>query len=278
MKTLHILIIATSAMISLVAFGTYVVIHPIFGGIAPSSTIKGYIQINTPGLEKTYKVGQPINFSVLIQGFGLYPCQPPQIAIYNNAQTTPVFYYTTQSVSCPGSSKHYFFYFPSQNNTFSTMINKTGNYTAKVLIGQDSYQKQFSVTAYDITGIYAGVTDNSTISSHNQTSGCGSPPFFNTLPALTPKEQQSAISLAEGSKAFQENTIGMNYTVFTVAPNYSFDSKTCSNVSINAVTVGFKLGNGSSLGIYEDGNISKVTGINIPHISHNSQESSKSQP
>ncbi|MDE1843908.1 MAG: hypothetical protein KGI10_01105 [Thaumarchaeota archaeon] len=121
------------------------------------------------------------------------------------------------------------------------------------------------------------VTNNSVpISSHYQTSGCGSPQFFNTLPALTPEEQQSAISLAEGSKVFQEKTVGMNYTVFTVAPNYSFDSKTCSNVSINAVTVGFKLGNGSSLGIYEDGNISKVTGANIPHISHGLQESSKS--
>ncbi|MDE1814861.1 MAG: hypothetical protein KGI05_09410, partial [Thaumarchaeota archaeon] len=159
MKTLHLLIIITVTIVSLVAFGTYVIVHPFFGGIAPSPTFKGYIQIDTPGLEKTYKIGQPINFSVLIQGFGLYPCQSPQIAIYNNTQTKSVFYYTTQSVSCPDSSEHYLFYFPSQNDTFSTMINKTGNYTVKVSIGQDSYQKQFSVTAYDITGIYdTGVT------------------------------------------------------------------------------------------------------------------------
>ncbi|MDE1839998.1 MAG: hypothetical protein KGH87_08780, partial [Thaumarchaeota archaeon] len=159
MKTLF-LIVVIATTISIVAFGTYVIVHPIFGGIAPSSTIRGYIQIDTPGLEKTYKIGQPINFSVLIQGFGLYPCQSPQIAIYdNNTQTKSVFYYTTQSVSCPDSSEHYLFYFPSQNDTFSTMINKTGNYTVKVSIGQDSYQKQFSVTAYDITGIYdTGVT------------------------------------------------------------------------------------------------------------------------
>jgi len=145
MKILHLVIIVIATIIPLCAFGIYVMIHPIFGGIAPSPTFKGYIQIDTPGLEKTYKIGQPINFSVLIQGFGRYPCHSPQIVIYNNAQTKPVFNYTTQSVSCPDSSEHYIYYLPSQNNTFSTMINETGNYTAKISVGQDSYQKQFSV-------------------------------------------------------------------------------------------------------------------------------------
>ncbi|MGI0087711.1 MAG: hypothetical protein ACREBI_07085 [Nitrosotalea sp.] len=145
MKTLHLAIIITAGMVLPVAFGIYVTIHPIFGGTAPSSTIRGYINIDTPGLEKMYKTGQPVNFSVSIQGFGLYPCQPPEIAIYNDAKTKPVFYYTTQSVSCPDSSEHYTFYFPSQNSTFSTMINDTGNYTLDVSLGNDSYQKEFSV-------------------------------------------------------------------------------------------------------------------------------------
>lgn len=130
----------------------------------------------------------------------------------------------------------------------------------------------------NVTDSLAVINNSTSNDSHYQTSGCSSPQFLNALPTLTQEEQQSAISLAENSKVFQENTVGMNYTIFTVAPNYSFDSKTCSDVSINAVTVGFKLGNGSSFGVYEDGNISKITGVNIPHIVHSTQESSKSQP
>lgn len=97
---------------------------------------------------------------------------------------------------------------------------------------------------------------------------CGSPKVVNGLPQLTPEQQQSAISLAVDSKIFRENTVGLNYTAVTVGPNYSFDPKTCSDFKINAVTVGFKLGNGSSLSIYEDGNITKTTGASIMHIIH----------
>ncbi|MGI0060275.1 MAG: hypothetical protein ACREBJ_10970 [Nitrosotalea sp.] len=97
---------------------------------------------------------------------------------------------------------------------------------------------------------------------------CNDPKLLNILPTLTQEKQQTAITLAENSKIFQKNTIGLNYVVANVAPNYSFDPKTCSNITINAVTVGFKLSNGSSLGICEDGSISKVTGANIPRVIH----------
>jgi hypothetical protein len=115
------------------------------------------------------------------------------------------------------------------------------------------------------------LTNNISSSSTNQIlnkTDCNSSKFFNTFPTLTFEKQQSAITLAKRSTIFQENIIGLNYTVVNVAPNYSFDPKTCSNVTINAVTVGFKLSNGSSLGIYEDESISKVTGDNISHVRH----------
>ncbi|MDE1845613.1 MAG: hypothetical protein KGI10_09870, partial [Thaumarchaeota archaeon] len=87
--------------------------------------------------------------------------------------------------------------------------------------------------------------------------------MLNNLPDLTASQQKVAIALAEKSVQFSRNTKNSGFTLVNVAPNYSFDPKTCSNVTINAVTVGFKLSNGSSLGIYEDGSISKVTGANV---------------
>ena len=83
---------------------------------------------------------------------------------------------------------------------------------------------------------------------------------------MTPMQQQSAIFLAEGSKIFQDYVNGQNYTLSSVGPSYAFDEKTCSNFTLNAVGVYFKLGNGSSLDVYEDGNISKITGARIPFM------------
>jgi hypothetical protein len=88
------------------------------------------------------------------------------------------------------------------------------------------------------------------------------------LPNLTAEQEQLALTLVKNSKIFQENTVGMNFSLASIAPNYSFNPKTCSDFKINAVTVGFKLGNGSSLAIYEDGNITKITGVNIMHRIH----------
>lgn len=128
------------------AIGVLIMTTGIFGGIAPSSSNYGYIEIVPQGLAKTYEIGQAINFSVLIQGFGKYPCVPPDFVIYNNNdKEKPIFSYRTQSVTCPDPSEHYNLYFPAQNSTFSTMINQTGNYTLDVSLGIDSYQKQFSV-------------------------------------------------------------------------------------------------------------------------------------
>jgi len=148
MKTLHLVIILI--VVAGVSVGVLIMYNPMFIKNTPLITNKGYMEIDPQGLEKTYKTGQIINFSVLIQGLGTYPCLPPDIVIYNNDdKEKPVFAYVAQDVSCPDSSAHYSLYFPSQNNTFSTMMNQTGNYTLDVSLGNDSYQKQFSVISHD---------------------------------------------------------------------------------------------------------------------------------
>lgn len=143
MKTLHLAIIFI--VVAGISLGVLIMYNPIMKN-TPLTTNKGYMEIDPQGLEKTYRTGQIINFSVLIQGLGTYPCLPPDIVIYNNDdKEKPVFAYVAQDVSCPDSSEHYSLYFPAQNNTFSTMVNQTGNYTLDVSLGNDSYQKQFSV-------------------------------------------------------------------------------------------------------------------------------------
>lgn len=134
------IVIATAIGVSIMATG-------IFGGVAPSSSNHGYIEIDPQGLSKTYEIGQAIHFSILIQGFGEYLCIPPNIVIYNNDDKgKPIFSYAGQSVTCPDPSEHYHLYFSAQNSTFSTVINQTGNYTLDVSLGKEnSYQKQFSV-------------------------------------------------------------------------------------------------------------------------------------
>lgn len=141
------------AIVLVTAIGVFIVINNVFSTNSPSSSgSNGYVEIVPQGLEKKYKVGQTINFQVLIQGMGKYPCVPPNIVIYNNDdKEKPVFSYVTQAISCPSSAEHYGFYFPNQDRFFSTVINQTGDYTLDISIGNDSYEKQFSVTSNNNT-------------------------------------------------------------------------------------------------------------------------------
>jgi len=103
----------------------------------------------------------------------------------------------------------------------------------------------------------------------NPTSKCKEQILSGHIPELTSEQQQIAIKLAENSESFLKNVGNSGYTVISVGPNYSFDSKTCSNFVINGVGVYFKLSNGSSLDIFEDGKMSKVVEVKIPsHIRH----------
>lgn len=149
LKIINLLI--TLAIVMGTAVGILVIYtHPFSRDTPLSSGAKGYIEIDPQGLEKRYEIGQAINFSVLIRGFGTYPCLPPAITIYNNDdKERPVFSYIAQAVSCPDPNEHYSFYFPDQNGTFSTRITQSGNYTLYVSLGKDSYQRQFSVISND---------------------------------------------------------------------------------------------------------------------------------
>jgi hypothetical protein len=110
------------------------------------------------------------------------------------------------------------------------------------------------------------------INSINQQSACLAK-ILKSLPELSSVQQQGAKQLAEQSNSFLQHVGNSGYSLASIAPNYSFNPKTCSDFKINAVTVGFKLGNGSSLAIYEDGNITKITGVNIMHRIHGSGNS-----
>ncbi len=146
MKPIHLGITITTVIGIGTTIGVFVMMTGMFGGNVPSGNSGGYIEIVPQGIAKTYAVGQTINFSVLIQGFGKYPCLPPKVTIYNdNDKEQPILSYIAQDVTCPDPSEHYLLYFPAQNRTFSTEIDQTGNYTLDVSIGKDSYQKQFSV-------------------------------------------------------------------------------------------------------------------------------------
>ncbi|MDE1767490.1 MAG: hypothetical protein KGI27_14640, partial [Thaumarchaeota archaeon] len=117
MKAFYLVI--TAVIVAGITIGLFVMMAGIFTSNAPySGGSTGYIEIVPQGFAKAYTAGQKINFSVLIQGFGKYPCLPPEIKIFNdNEKEKPVFYYISQSVSCPSSDEHYVYYFPSQNNT-----------------------------------------------------------------------------------------------------------------------------------------------------------------
>lgn len=141
------------AIVLATSIGVFILVNNVFPTNSPSSSgSNGYIEIIPQGFKKEYKVGQTITFQVLIQGMGRYPCIPPNIVIYNNGdKEKPVFSYIAQTISCPSPDEHYNFYFPDQNRFFSTVINQTGDYTLRILIGNDLYEKQFSVISNNNT-------------------------------------------------------------------------------------------------------------------------------
>lgn len=102
MKTLHpvILGIMTSVVIGLVIFAVFST-NLIQLMNAPQSNSGFYTVIDTPGLNNTYHVNQAIHFSVMIHGYGIYPCIQPDVTIYNDdTPGNPVFHDNQGILSC----------------------------------------------------------------------------------------------------------------------------------------------------------------------------------
>ncbi|MDE1763901.1 MAG: hypothetical protein KGH88_06620 [Thaumarchaeota archaeon] len=109
---------------------------------------KSWIEIDTQGLNNTYIVNKPISFSVIVKGFGSYPCVSPQIKIHDvKTPSIPVFEDSGSTMSCPSLSTpgNYSFDFPGSNSQYVIILNKTGDYAMTVSYGSSSVQKYFSV-------------------------------------------------------------------------------------------------------------------------------------
>jgi len=115
--------------------------------ISPTD-LKPWVKIDTPSLNNTYVVNQPISFSVTVKGFGNYPCVSPQIKIHDNKNSNvPVFQDNGSTMSCPAlrTSDNYSFDFPGNNSQYVIILNKTGDYAMTISYGDNSVQKYFSV-------------------------------------------------------------------------------------------------------------------------------------
>jgi hypothetical protein len=110
--------------------------------------LKPWMKINTLGLNDTYIIGQPIIFSVNVQGFGYTPCDYPQVEIYDNKNPSMlIFHGNAYTMSCANlmAFSNYSFDFPGKNDHYVTSINKTGDYTLSIFYANDSIKKYFSV-------------------------------------------------------------------------------------------------------------------------------------
>ncbi|HYL72547.1 MAG TPA: hypothetical protein VES63_00070 [Candidatus Acidoferrum sp.] len=165
MKTLHpvILGIITSIVIGLAIFAIFST-NLIRLTDAPQNNSRFYTVIDTPGLQNTYYVNQAINFSVIIHGYGIYPCIQPDVSIYNNITPgNPVFHDNQGVLSCKAvyreQPENFTISYPSKNDSYVTRLNQTGNYTLNISIGNESVQSYFSIIPSKITSIFdTGVT------------------------------------------------------------------------------------------------------------------------
>jgi hypothetical protein len=149
MKTLHLSIITALGIsgVIMIIF-SFTNMYPLID--TPHHNWKTYTTIDTPGLNDTYNVYQTIHFSVLVHGYGEYPCIQPDITIYKDDNShNPVYHENQGILLCKTvytvQPENFTIYYPSKNNSYITSLNQTGNYTLNVSVGNTSIQKQFSV-------------------------------------------------------------------------------------------------------------------------------------
>ncbi len=111
---------------------------------------KFYTLIDTPGLTDTYNTYQKIHFSVIVHGYGLYPCVIPDVTIYNDKSPNEPVYRENQGIlSCKAfynpEPENFTIHYQEPDHPYITSINKTGNYTIRIAVGDTSIQKKFSV-------------------------------------------------------------------------------------------------------------------------------------
>ncbi|MDE1872556.1 MAG: hypothetical protein KGH99_03655 [Thaumarchaeota archaeon] len=165
MKTLHpvILGIIASVVIGLGIFAIFSTHLPQLMD-TPQNNSGFYTVIDTPGLNNTYHVNQAIHFSVMIHGYGIYPCIQPDVTIYNNATPdNPVFHDNQGILSCKSvyneQPENFTISYPGKNDSYVTHLNQTGNYTLNISFGNESVQSYFSIIPSKTTSIFdTGVT------------------------------------------------------------------------------------------------------------------------
>lgn len=165
MKTLHpvILGIITSIVIGLGIFAIFSTNLPRLMD-TPKNNSGFYTVIGTPGLNNTYYVNQAISFSVMIHGYGIYPCIQPDVTIYNNdTPGNPVFHDDQGILSCKSvyreQPENFTISYPSKIDSYVTRLNQTGNYTLNISFGNESIQSYFSIIPSKTTSIFdTGVT------------------------------------------------------------------------------------------------------------------------
>ena len=156
MKTLHLVIMIGIVVAMIIGILFLVEYH---NGITHPQTFpvgslydnsKFYTVIDTPGLTNTYNVYQTIHFSVIVHGYGLYPCIEPDVTIYNNDNPqNPVYHENRGILLCKAvynpQPENFTIYYKEPDHPYITRLNQTGNYTLNVSVGDTSIQKQFTV-------------------------------------------------------------------------------------------------------------------------------------
>jgi hypothetical protein len=158
MKTLHLSIITGSGITVAVIIGILFLIES-HNDIANPQTIsvgtsrnnsKLYTVIDTLGLNNTYNVFQTIHFSVIVHGYGFYPCIEPDVTIYNDdSPNNPVYHENRGILTCKAvyneQPENYTIYYQEPDHPYITSLNQTGNYILHISVGNTTAQKQFSV-------------------------------------------------------------------------------------------------------------------------------------
>ena len=165
MKTLHPVILGIIASI-VIGLGIFAIFSTNLPRLmdTPQNNSGFYTVIDTPGLQNTYYANQEIHFSVMIHGYGIYPCIQPDVTIYNdNTPANPVFHDNQGILSCKSvyreQPENFTISYPSKTDSYVTHLNQTGNYTLNISIGNESIQNYFSIILSKTTPISdTGVT------------------------------------------------------------------------------------------------------------------------
>lgn len=131
-----------------------------------------YTGVMITGMKESYTINEPIAFSVMVHGYGSGCGDTKAILTKENDSNykSQVWGVGKQCASFANPAS-----FGFNGLSANTTINQTGNYTIiasfddSVTYHHIMAEEKFSVTAYNITGIYAGITPISTVLPHNYT-------------------------------------------------------------------------------------------------------------